>query len=82
MSTCSSCGAEIIWVRVQASGKAMPIDEWSRPDGNIREVDRGDEILVEILGRKEAQRLRDEGVPLFRSHFATCPNAAKHRRRV
>lgn len=69
MATCRSCGAPIRWENT-VTGRKMPLD--AEP---VLEVGRGvfslneDDLLV-----AEAAR------PLFRSHFATCPNADEHRK--
>jgi aspartate 1-decarboxylase len=66
MSTCRSCGATVEWV-VTAKGSRMPLDIQTPPGkGNIV-VDNGIARAVKV----------GEGVRI--SHFATCPNAAKHR---
>lgn len=68
--TCSSCGAPIIWCKFATSGKPAPIDAEPVPDGN----------LVMMPGAKvEAARAGADG-PLYKSHFATCPNAKAHRK--
>lgn len=67
-ATCKSCGAEIIWA-VTANGKRMPLDAKHSSGFTIE-------------GIADAR----EGTPLiassrvYISHFATCPNAAEHRR--
>lgn len=79
MAACRSCSAEIFWAQT-VKGKRIPVDAAPAEDGN-----------VELIGRD-----LDSGLPLaavhppgqdivmaaerFRSHFATCPNAAAHRR--
>lgn len=72
MAICRSCEAPVIWT-VTTTGKKMPIDEQPSPRGNL--------VYVEGVARAstaEDQRLRR---PLYTSHFATCPDAARHRRR-
>jgi hypothetical protein len=76
---CRSCGAEIRWVHT-VSGATMPLDYHPVPDGNIVAVlpaPEGTEPLARVLGKDDP---RPEGQPLFKSHFATCPNANQHRR--
>jgi hypothetical protein len=63
-SRCKSCGAEILWARTSA-GKRVPLD--AKPQ----------RLFVRGVG------LEGGGVVLrscFTSHFATCPDAAQHRR--
>lgn len=78
MSNCRSCKAPIIWAYSEA-GNPMPIDAEPSDDGNI-------ELLHDDNGRIDAQVIS----PLFlatpttaqrhKAHFATCPNAAEHRK--
>lgn len=71
MSTCSSCGAQILWIRT-LSGRPMPVD--ATPV----------QVMVH-LGQGERDE-RGDMVPLYSSkrgyisHFATCPNASQHRK--
>jgi hypothetical protein len=54
----------------------MPIDAQPAHDGNIKlDYHRGQHmppIAIIVTGRTE-------GMTLYRSHFASCPNAANHR---
>lgn len=72
MSTCRSCGASITWA-LTAERKPIPLDPEKRADGNVRIAGRleSGEIVVAVLTPGEGE---------YVSHFATCPNAAKHRR--
>jgi len=65
---CRSCGAAIRWGRTQ-SGKAMPLDAEPVPDGTLGIAPNG-----EIYSKG------DEAGDRYKSHFATCPNAATHRK--
>jgi hypothetical protein len=71
-SSCSSCGASIIWAET-AKGKRMPVDARPSEGGNILLEQRpGLAPLVDVRsGVVEGGRF---------SHFATCPQASKHRR--
>ena len=64
VSTCRSCGAAIVWAKT-TTGKSMPLDAEPVPDGNI--------VLHEGVAYVTGTGDR-------KSHFATCPNAARHRR--
>lgn len=60
---CRSCGAEIVWMKTKL-GKMMPVDV-PASDGAVAP----DEVLnAETFDHKT-----------MKSHFATCPNANKHR---
>lgn len=76
---CRSCGAAIAWCRMVNSGgdRRMPLDQEPAPvSGNVRLVDGFGSVLSPI----EAHAARATGETLYLSHFATCPNAATHRR--
>lgn len=67
-STCRSCKAPIEWAYTVKGGR-IPLDPGVFDDGNISLDDAGVAHVVKTSG------------PLRRSHFASCPNAARHRRR-
>lgn len=69
-SECKSCGAEIIWVRMDESGKAMPID--AIPEKRVVLLDR-------TFGAQDPTPVAKMETTYI-SHFATCPNADKHRK--
>jgi len=72
---CKSCDAPIMWVTTE-SGKKMPLDRVPVPDGNVvlRGVD--EPVAVYVTDKRPAI----EGERRYTSHFATCPNAASHRK--
>lgn len=72
MSTCRSCGAAIRWAET-LWGKRIPCDAAPHAEGNIQINESGGAL---VYGHGVA---RPAG-PLYRSHFATCPHAAQHRR--
>jgi hypothetical protein len=71
MAECRSCGATITWA-VTESGRRIPLDAQQSLDGNMSEVDRlaDGTMVVAVVA---------EG--LYRSHFATCPQADDWRRK-
>lgn len=81
MSRCKSCGAQIIWKRMQ-SGKSMPVDPelvtyWAKPGAAGRVITpNGEVISCEFEGDPNSAT----GIG-YVSHFSTCPNADQHRRR-
>jgi hypothetical protein len=81
---CNSCGAAIRWVRVTSkrTGKtsAMPVNAEPDPARGSISIDSAGEATV--LTRTEAalfQARPDVSPKLYLSHFATCPNSARHR---
>ena len=83
-SKCRSCGAEILWVKWPTSGKRMPVD--AEPDW--RPLPKGGDIVLmlrggafgELLAEKFNAERHGQDRNRYTSHFATCPNAAEHRR--
>jgi len=81
VSRCSSCGAEIVWLKTTA-GKSMPCDPTPIAivpgSGSARVVTDEGEV---ISGRLADPLFPDEGVKHGRvSHFSTCAFAASHRK--
>lgn len=87
MSYRRSCGANILWAETE-KGKRIPIDPTPVVDGNMRLIVRENHLppLALVVPYAQLERigtLREmKGDPeeLFKSHFATCPNASKHRK--
>lgn len=81
MAECKSCHAAIRWGRT-TQGKGVPLDPEPVSDGNLvldTEVgmtlvdgDPLSELPVRHLRRGEQAPV---GVPRYRSHFVTCPDA-------
>jgi hypothetical protein len=72
LGRCRSCHRQVRWAQT-ADGKNMPLDVFPSPDGSILLIANGRCRVV-----PEAMRATCVA-PLFKSHFATCPNAAAHR---
>ena len=73
MAFCKSCNALIDWYKNATSGKWMPLDREPAEDGNV---------YVDVVAN--VAKVVDVGShkPLYKSHFATCAQAATHRRRA
>ena len=86
---CLSCKAPVIWT-VTERRKRMPVDAEPVEGGTILLSHRrvGSPPVALVQGPLEIEQLRaqherspQEGpLRLHTSHFATCPNAARHRR--
>jgi len=78
-TSCSACGAPIRWATT-TKGRRMPIDPEPHPEGNIRlqELDDGIAPIAHVLDALDASMTSE---PLYRSHFATCPEADEFRRK-
>ncbi|MFA6031151.1 MAG: hypothetical protein WC969_14945 [Elusimicrobiota bacterium] len=75
LSACRSCGAPILWAET-ASGKKCPFDAKPTPAGEWALDDTTHPPLAAKIVRAEGSS--ESG---FTCHFATCPNAAEHRRK-
>lgn len=83
---CRSCGAPVVWVETEAKGdkpgRKMPLDaDPNNPDKALK-VDNGNIINT---GQRSGDgtwlvRYVGPGPNRYRSHFATCPKADKHRK--
>jgi hypothetical protein len=71
MSNCRSCTAPITWVYTQG-GQRTPLDEQPEPAGEWV-----------LIGRTTVRKAQPDDDPKLRfvSHWATCPDASKWRRR-
>lgn len=78
-----SCGAPMRWAHHETTGRRMPLDAEANPAGNISVVRWGDRqpngmalpiIAVNVAPDRAMTPMR------YTSHFATCPNAAEHRK--
>ena len=77
---CSSCGRRIVWIKME-SGKSMPCDP-------ALMIGDGKATLIVVLvdendnGKEKGKTFVKANPELIGrvSHFATCPNAKRHRR--
>ena len=68
-SFCRECRTQIHWVKTPR-GKNMPLDMHRVAGGNV-EVDENNQAVF----------VRKDGLPHFISHWATCPDADKFRKK-
>jgi hypothetical protein len=77
LQRCQGCAAPILWARWAESGKAVPVDAQVTPQGNlVLSVSASTGQVTAATFSPEAHRGRNRYV----AHFATCPQAKKHRR--
>lgn len=75
MSQCRSCRAPITWAGT-VNGKPMPLDA-APYEGDD---ERGLFAIHVVDGKTLAVGATPADDPVYRSHFATCPNAKEWRR--
>lgn len=68
---CRSCGADIVWAKTE-SGARMPLNASPTRGFQLQEGRFVEAGQAPILGPLTT---------VYVSHFATCPNAAEHRRK-
>jgi len=80
MTTCSKCGANIIWLRTPAK-KWMPADEGLHP---YKKNPEGKSTVVNDWGEVIRCDLEFDGLPTGMAripHWATCPHADEFRKK-
>jgi hypothetical protein len=70
-STCRACGAELINVQHEKTGKFAPVDLAPNVHGNIVALDNG---CYRVLGMR-ALALVPPHIRLYSNHYMTCPKA-------
>lgn len=83
MSACRSCGAPVVWA-VTVDGRRMPVDRDPVDGGNVLlapSVEPGGSPTATVVGKRVQETLFGDNGPRYVSHFATCPDANRHRRR-
>lgn len=61
----------------------MPVDEAPADDGNLLVIEDNSDAgvpIVRVDGVKTVDLFIDDRRPRYKSHFATCPDAASFRR--
>ena len=78
---CRSCGAAIIWSETITS-RLMPLDAEPVKEGNIvLGLRKNLPPLALYQTEQQLERLREKGELLYMSHFVTCPQASKWRKK-
>ncbi|HSS11799.1 MAG TPA: hypothetical protein VLL25_18065 [Acidimicrobiales bacterium] len=79
MAKCRSCRARIVWA-VTENGKRIPLDEQTTSEGNLERTGQLDDgtPIVRFLALHEAIPTHPDR---YVSHFASCPDSGKWRRR-
>lgn len=79
MNRCRRCNAPLLWAETE-KGRPIPIDPEPHADGDIHLYPTGGKHRAVVIRESMRGFFRDEGDPLYRSHFATCPYAGEFRR--
>jgi len=59
----------------------MPLDREPTRDGNVQFCVVGGDEIATVLNAADQAAAVIAGIPLYLSHFVTCPNAGAHRKR-
>lgn len=78
-SCCRTCGATVRWVTLD-SGRALPLDPHPTVRGNVRVDEATGRATVLDAEAMRSNTLSATPSPLYVAHFATCPDAATHRK--
>lgn len=83
--TCKSksCRAPILWAHTVGDDKRMPLDAKPTATGNVLihiSEEQPPRLMAAVLTRGQVDGARSDGKTLYRSHFASCPDADGHRR--
>ena len=81
---CSTCNAPLIWLKAEPSGKnpnpkPNPINALPSEHGNL-EINR-ENGTYRILNGAQRAEAEANNKPLYLSHFASCQDAKKFRRK-
>ena len=85
---CRSCKAKVVWALTE-KGKRMPVDAEPAVGGTIvlEHTQQGKPPLARVVSGEELSTMRrqeesrGEELRLFKSHFATCPDRGKWRKK-
>lgn len=74
-ASCQSCRARIVFVRMTATGKSVPVDPIPVDDGNVCALTRPGGRLVGYVISEAHPAL--PGYTRYSAHFGTCPSRQK-----
>jgi hypothetical protein len=81
---CRSCGQAVQWAETE-KGRRMPVDLAPSPAGNIALYPREDNVpIAVVITQTEIDAWMASGATkrkLYTSHFATCPQASRWRKK-
>jgi hypothetical protein len=71
VATCDRCGAEVLWVVMEDTGKKMPIDVVPADNGTV--VILG--ATARVLTKAQREKFANGGRRFYRPHFGCKPTA-------
>lgn len=74
---CKSCAALVFWCVHEDGTRPHPIDAVPAEKGDTAIYPRGGKLVMKPYGDEDAAK----GARRYQSHFATCPDAPKWRRK-
>lgn len=82
LTRCRGCRRTVFFATTQGD-KKIPIDEKPANDGNLLVATSGTQLPTATVMRSgQAAGMREQGVPTYKAHFATCPNADDFRKKA
>jgi hypothetical protein len=70
-ATCDDCGARVVFVKMTATGKRVPVDPIPVADGNVCARIIGNQLHGYVVSKdKPAERPFNR----YAAHFGTCPD--------
>ncbi len=79
MAECRSCGATVLWAKVHITETPIPLDPDPVKDGNVVLLPK--RPYVEVASTKQIAQAKKDGTLLYVSHFVTCPDQDKWKRK-
>ncbi|UVT24951.1 hypothetical protein NXT08_22380 [Rhodococcus pyridinivorans] len=80
ITRCGTCRADIVWASTE-KGNAIPVEPASTPNGNLMLSTVAGVRLAAVVKGSRRDALAAAGVPLYLSHFVSCPQASQWRNR-
>lgn len=78
IGSCRACGASIRWVVMAETGNRNPLN--LHPDDDKGNVWIDKVGVGHVANEEQRTQARERKYPLFLSHFATCPEAARFKK--
>ncbi|KXT55954.1 hypothetical protein Y710_16580 [Gordonia sp. QH-12] len=80
ITRCRGCRRPIFFA-ITPDDRRIPIDEKPTSDGNLYLAGVSSPTAI-VVRPGQAAGMREAGIPTYRAHFATCPNADDFRKKA